>query len=74
MDVIASGTAPVVWLRKVFRQAEESGIVANAHRINRGEYPEFNDKDFFFIERRDPAKALETVVQLVGERIRRSSG
>jgi len=74
MDVIASGTAPVVWLRKVFRQAEESGIVANAHRINRGEYPEFNDKDFFFIERRDPAKALETVVQLVGERIPQKFG
>ena len=69
MDVIASQTVAVVWLKTVFRQAAQSGIVANAHRINKGQYPEFNTTDFFFVERKDPAKALDTVVQLVTERI-----
>jgi exodeoxyribonuclease V alpha subunit len=69
MDIIASNAVPVVWLKTVFRQAAESGIIANAHHINEGKYPEFNTTDFFFVERKDPAKALETVVELVTERI-----
>lgn len=69
LDIIASGTVPVVWLKTVFRQAALSGIVANAHRINAGQPPEFNTEDFFFVERKDPVKALETVVDLVTTRM-----
>ena len=69
MDLISSNMLPVVWLKTVFRQAEQSGIVRNAHRINKGEYPEFNTTDFFFVERKDPAKAVETIVELVTKRI-----
>jgi len=69
MDIITSNVAPVVWLKTVFRQAEQSGIITNAHRINTGRYPKFNTADFFFIERKDPARALDTVLELVTERI-----
>lgn len=71
LDIIASEMVPVVWLKTVFRQASQSGIVSNAHRINRGEYPQFNSADFFFVERKEPAKALETVLDLVSTRIPR---
>ncbi len=69
MDIISSGVIPAIWLKTVFRQAAQSGIVSNAHRINSGQYPEFNTTDFFFVERKDPAKAAETVVELVAERM-----
>ena len=69
LDVIASNAIPVVWLKTVFRQAAESGIITNAHRINQGQYPVFNDRDFFFVERKDPARAMETIVELVTKRI-----
>ncbi|HRI88593.1 MAG TPA: AAA family ATPase, partial [Candidatus Hydrogenedentes bacterium] len=69
LDVIASGLLPVVRLKTVFRQAAESGIISNAHRVNVGEFPVFNDRDFFFIERTDPARALETVVEVVTSRL-----
>ncbi|MDZ4857957.1 MAG: ATP-dependent RecD-like DNA helicase [Candidatus Hydrogenedentes bacterium] len=69
MDIIASGLMPVVQLRTVFRQAAESGIIANAHRVNTGAYPAFNDRDFFFIERTDPERALETIVEVVASRL-----
>ncbi|HQE84175.1 MAG TPA: ATP-binding domain-containing protein, partial [Candidatus Hydrogenedentes bacterium] len=69
LDVIASQAVPVVWLKTVFRQAAQSGIIANAHRINKGQMPEFNTTDFFLVQRKDPVKALETVVHLVTERM-----
>lgn len=69
MDIIASETVPVVRLKTVFRQAAESGIITNAHRINTGEYPRFNDRDFFFIERTDPQRALDTIVEVVASRL-----
>ncbi|NLV40107.1 MAG: ATP-dependent RecD-like DNA helicase [Candidatus Hydrogenedentes bacterium] len=69
LDIIASGLVPVVRLDTVFRQAEESGIIANAHRINRGEMPVFNDRDFVLIERDDPAKAVETLVEVAARRL-----
>jgi exodeoxyribonuclease V alpha subunit len=69
LDVIASGVVPVVRLQTVFRQAAQSGIITNAHRINRGEMPVFNETDFFLIERADPAKALETIVEVVAQRL-----
>jgi exodeoxyribonuclease V alpha subunit len=69
MDIIASGIVPVVRLNTVFRQAAESGIIANAHRINTGQFPQFNDRDFFFIERSEPEKALDTIVEVASSRL-----
>jgi exodeoxyribonuclease V alpha subunit len=68
-DIIASQTVPVARLRTIFRQAAQSGIISNAHLINRGAYPVFNEKDFFLIERHEPQKALDTVIELVVNRI-----
>lgn len=74
MDVIASERVPVVWLNTVFRQAEENGIVANAHRINQGEFPQSNTRDFVFVQRKEPKEALDTVVELLATRIPRRFG
>jgi exodeoxyribonuclease V alpha subunit len=72
-DAIASGGIHCVRLRQIFRQAARSLIVTNAHRINRGEAPEQPpagaDADFFVVERRDPVRACETIVELVTSRI-----
>jgi exodeoxyribonuclease V alpha subunit len=71
-DVIASGLVPVVQLREVYRQARESLIVANAHRLNRGEMPETaNDPngDFYFFERSAPEDVLATIKELVQNRL-----
>lgn len=69
MDIIASNIVPVVRLQTVFRQAAESGIVSNAHRINTGQFPQFNDRDFFFVERTDPIKAMETIIEIATARL-----
>jgi len=74
MDVIASNAVPTVRLRTVFRQAAESGIIRNAHRINRGENPEFNAHDFFFVERPEAERAVGTLVELVTSRIPKKFG
>jgi exodeoxyribonuclease V alpha subunit len=72
-DAIESGVVPCVRLTQIFRQAARSLIVTNAHRINRGEPPlappAGGAADFFVIERRDPERALQTVVELVTSRI-----
>lgn len=71
-DVIGSGLVPVVELREVYRQARESLIVSNAHRLNRGEMPVVPndaDGDFFFFERAAPEDVLETIKQLVQKRL-----
>jgi exodeoxyribonuclease V alpha subunit len=71
-DVIASGSVPIVELREVYRQARASLIVSNAHRLNRGEYPETrNDPsgDFFFFERAAPEDVLATIKELVQKRL-----
>ena len=72
-DIIDSGVVPVVRLTEIFRQAQESMIVVNAHRINRGEYPIIRTRDTdFFLERRDSAReAVESVMQLVQTRLPR---
>jgi exodeoxyribonuclease V alpha subunit len=72
-DLIASGVAPVVRLTQIFRQAARSMITTAAHAINHGEPPQREpgpdqERDFFFIERPNPARALETVVEVVAER------
>ncbi len=77
-DVIDSGAVPVVRLRHIFRQAEQSQIVVNAHKINRGEMPGFGGKDersdFYFVERAEPEEVLATIKDLVKERIPKKLG
>jgi exodeoxyribonuclease V alpha subunit len=72
-DVIGSGAVPVVRLTEVFRQASESRIIVNAHRINRGEMPELTAggdvTDFYFSEVDDPEQGAQRLLQIVGERI-----
>ncbi|HSM89905.1 MAG TPA: ATP-dependent RecD-like DNA helicase [Desulfobacterales bacterium] len=77
-DIIDSGRVPVVRLTEIFRQARQSRIVVNAHRINQGILPAVEpagddapDPDFFFIEQEDPERVLETIVELVRNRIPR---
>lgn len=74
MDIIASQVVPVVTLKTIFRQAEQSGIVVNAHRINTGQHPQFNTEDFFIIDRPQPERALETIVEIVTERLPKKFG
>lgn len=74
MDTIASGVVPTTRLKTVFRQAAQSGIIANAHRINTGQEPNFNTEDFFLIERSDAHKAVETILELVTERMPKKFG
>jgi exodeoxyribonuclease V alpha subunit len=71
-DVIASGLVPIVELDQVYRQARESMIVSNAHRLNRGEFPDVTNRpesDFFFFERNSPEDVVQTIKQLVQQRL-----
>jgi len=70
-DLIASETLRVVRLTEIFRQAGQSQIVLNAHRVNRGEYPEIRSRNTdFFLERREtPAEVAASVVALVQTRL-----
>jgi exodeoxyribonuclease V alpha subunit len=73
-DLIASGVAPVVRLTEVFRQASDSRIITNAHRINQGQMPELPEKDkadadFYFIERERPEQISDTLLETVRRRI-----
>lgn len=72
-DIIDSEYIYSVKLDEIFRQARESLIVVNAHRINRGEYPSITetDKDFFFMRKNGEQDILETVKQLYKERLPR---
>ena len=65
-DLIRSKKIETVFLREVFRQAEQSAIIRNAHRVNLGESPELkgNQGDFFFLCRRDAQRAVSTVLEL----------
>jgi exodeoxyribonuclease V alpha subunit len=78
-DLMQSGAARTVRLNEIFRQAERSRIVVNAHRVLSGELPESADKDderadFFVIARRDPDEAANTLLELVLERIPKRFG
>jgi len=76
-DILESGAFPFARLTQVFRQQEGGEIVANAHRINRGDLPvagRNEDADFFLVYREDPAGALRLVEELVTERIPRKFG
>ncbi len=72
-DLIRSGAFPVVRLTKIFRQAAESDIIVNAHKINRGEKVTLDNKsrDFFFLQRQDPNLILRVVLALVQEKMPR---
>lgn len=75
-DLIDSGCIPTVELKQVFRQAAESRIVTNAHRIVAGEYPDLKtrDNDFFFLRRNTASGVLSTVTELVAKRLPASYG
>ena len=73
-DMIQSGCIPVVSLTRIFRQAQESDIVVNAHKINRGEPVLLDNKsrDFFFLKRDDANVIISIVIQLVRDKIPRN--
>jgi exodeoxyribonuclease V alpha subunit len=77
-DVIASGGIPVARLTEVFRQAAESRIVVNAHRINKGQMPEpqkaGEESDFYFVEIADPEEGVPKIIQMIKERMPRRFG
>ena len=75
-DIIRSGRIPVVRLMQIFRQASQSAIVMNAHRINKGEYPIMNEKgtDFFFMKRSNQEEVKETIIELVTKRLPQYQG
>jgi exodeoxyribonuclease V alpha subunit len=77
-DLIRSEQIEVVRLTEIFRQAEKSLIVQNAHRMNQGRMPVYesvdSDGDFFLIERKEPQEVLDTLVQVVAQRIPGSFG
>lgn len=70
-DIIRSGCFPVVELTKIFRQASESDIVVNAHKINRGEPVILNNKsrDFFFLKRYDADIIIRVLIALIQEKL-----
>ena len=70
-DLIRSGRVETVFLREVFRQAEQSAIIRNAHAVNMGEPPQLtnNQGDFFFLCRRDAERVVSTVVELCKTRL-----
>lgn len=70
-DLIESQFIPVVILQKIFRQAGESDIVVNAHKINQGESISFDNKsrDFFFLERKDVNVIYKHMIQLISEKL-----
>lgn len=75
-DLIDSGRFATVRLTEIFRQAQKSLIVTNAHAINRGEMPRLDvkDNDFFFLPRADDASICATVAGLCGTRLPRTYG
>ena len=67
-DIIDSGSFPVIRLTRIFRQAQASRIIMNAHRINEGRMPDISngkDTDFFFMENEDAESAAAQIVELV---------
>lgn len=74
-DIIDSGIFTVIRLTEVFRQAQESMIVVNAHRVNQGEFPILKDgdkketTDFYFMQEDDPEKILNQILKFCEERI-----
>ena len=70
--LIDSQKIPVIQLTEIFRQAQESMIVTNAHRINKGDFPELTGdvgRNFFFIEKEDPEEITELICSLISDRL-----
>ncbi len=75
--LIASRSIRVVTLTEIFRQAQQSMIVTNAHLINTGEFPELSgppDRNFFFIQEEDPDAGVEIISTLIAERLPKTFG
>ena len=73
-ELIDSQKIPVIQLTEIFRQAQESMIVTNAHRINKGDFPELTggtDRNFFFMEEEDPEAITELICSLIADRLPR---
>ena len=70
-DMLRSGVIPAVSLTQVFRQAEQSAIIRNAHAVNQGQPPRLDNGqgDFFFLRRRDADTLVQTVVELCRDRL-----
>jgi exodeoxyribonuclease V alpha subunit len=77
-DIIGSGAVAVVRLTEVFRQAAESRVIINAHRINRGQMPELEQtgarSDFYFVDAADPEDGVQKLLTIVHERIPKAFG
>jgi exodeoxyribonuclease V alpha subunit len=76
-DIIASASVPVVRLTEVFRQAAESRIIVNAHRINQGLMPDLasvESGDFYFVDAADAEEGVRKVLAIVRERIPKRFG
>jgi len=76
-DIIASGCVETVKLTEIFRQAQDSLIVVNAHRVNRGEFPglkppQGRQADFYFVERNTPEEVLDLIKDLCVKRLPRA--
>ena len=75
-DIVESGCVETVRLDEIFRQARESLVVINAHRVNSGKFPQTRSgdegSDFYFIEREDPDKVVELVKELCAHRLPRA--
>lgn len=70
-DIIRSGVVPTVHLTEIFRQKADSRIVRNAHMIDRGEHPDFNENsgDFFRLRRMQGGSCVDTIVELCKKRL-----
>jgi exodeoxyribonuclease V alpha subunit len=76
-DIIASGALPVVRLTEIFRQAAESRIITNAHRINQGQMPDLalvEGTDFYFVDAPDPDESVRKLLAIVQERVPKRFG
>ena len=77
-DIIGSAAVPVVRLTEVFRQAAESRVIINAHRINRGQMPELDQtgpgSDFYFVDAADPEDGVQKILTIVRDRIPKAFG
>ncbi len=76
-DLIASRTLPVVRLTHIFRQAQQSQIITNAHRVNQGQFPHIDNRaarDFFFIEEEEPERVASLIQELCSQRLPRRYG
>jgi len=75
-DLIRSGVVPTIRLTEIFRQAQESLIVMNAHAVNHGQLPDLSvkNKDFFFMKRRSADTVVQTIQELCSQRLPKNMG